>query len=133
MPAAEPPRPGGEWREERRRTRQVRQRRGHRAEWLAALALRVRVYRIVARGQKTPLGEIDLIAVRGRRLAFVEVKRRATRAEAEAAITPEQRARVRRAAGLWLARNARYQSHEIGFDLVFQLPRRWPVHLENGL
>lgn len=133
MPAAEPPGPGTAWQAERRRTRQARQRRGHHAEWLAALALMVRGYRVIARRQKTPLGEIDLIAVRGRRLAFVEVKRRATREEAEAAITAEQRSRVRRAASLWLARNARYQTHEIGFDLVFQLPRRWPVYIENGL
>ena len=45
-------------------------------------------YRILARRVRTPYGEIDLIAVRGRRLAFVEVKRRATRLEAEAAHHP---------------------------------------------
>jgi len=100
---------------------------------MAALALRLRGYRILGRREKTPLGEIDLIAVRGHRLAFVEVKQRATRDAAEAAVTATQRERIRRAAGLWLARHVRYQSHEIAFDLVFVIARRWPEHIENGL
>lgn len=116
-----------------RSLRRARYRLGHRAEWLAAIALMLRGYRILARRQRTPLGEIDLIAVRGRRLAFVEVKRRATRLDAEASITPAQRARTRRAADLWLARNPRYQTFELGFDLVFLTDRRWPCHIENGL
>ena len=64
-----------------------RYRRGRLSEWLAAAALLARGYRILGRRVRTPYGEIDLIAVRGRRLAFVEVKRRATRGEAEAAVT----------------------------------------------
>lgn len=117
----------------RREERRVRNRRGSRAEWIAALALRLRGYRILGRRQKTPLGEIDIIAVRGRRLAFVEVKQRASREAAEAAVTATQRERIRRAAGLWLARHERYQHHDIAFDLVFVVSRRWPEHIENGL
>lgn len=113
--------------------RQARYRRGRRSEWLAALTLQLRGYRILARRERTPLGEIDLIVVRGRRLAFVEVKRRASEEEAKAAITAELRARVRRAASLWLGRHARYQSHDLGFDIVFVTPWRWPRHIENGL
>jgi putative endonuclease len=117
------------WRAERR----ARDRLGRRAEWIAALALTLRGHRILALREKTPLGEIDLIAVRGRRVAFVEVKRRATRAEAEAAVTAEKRARIRRAAGLWLAAHPRYQAYETGFDLVLLAGRGWPVHIANGL
>ncbi len=117
------------WRDERRE----RNRDGHRAEWIAAMALRLRGYRILAKREKTPAGEIDLVAVRGRRLAFVEVKRRATRAEAEAAITRSGRERIRRAASLWLARNARYQGHDLGFDLIFVLGRGWPHYSRDGL
>jgi putative endonuclease len=115
--------------EERRR----RYRRGWLSEHLAAAFLMAKGYRVLARRQKTPAGEIDLIAVRGHRLVFVEVKQRASLAEAEASIGPRQRARVRRAADLWLARHPRYAAHEIGFDLIFLVPRRWPVHLENAL
>lgn len=119
--------------EHRRNERRARLRLGRNGEWIAALALRLRGYRILAQREKTPLGEIDLIAVRGRRLAFVEVKRRATVEASEAAVTADQRARIRRGAGLWLARNERYQSHELGFDLVLIVGRRWPRHIENGL
>ena len=113
--------------------RQARDRRGRRAEWLAAWALRLRGYRILAKREKTPLGEIDLIAIRGRRLAFVEVKQRATQEAAEAAINEAQRARIRKAATLWLARHERYQTNDLGFDIVFIVGGLWPKHLENGL
>jgi len=113
--------------------RRARDRSGRRAEWIAAAALMLRGYRILALRHKTPLGEIDLIAVRGGRVAFVEVKRRARPADLEASITGEKRGRIRRAAGLWLSRNPRYQSHEMGFDLVLIARRKWPQHIENGL
>jgi putative endonuclease len=113
--------------------RRARDKRGRRAEWLAAMALRLRGYRILAKREKGPLGEIDLIAVRGRRLVFVEVKQRASQEAAEAAITPAQRARIRRAADIWLARNPEFQSHDLGFDIVFLVARQWPRHIENGL
>lgn len=113
--------------------RRARLRRGRASEGLAALALRAKRYRILARRLRTPVGEIDLIAVRGRRLAFVEVKRRASFADAEASIGARQRQRVRRAADFWLARHPRFQEHDIVFDLVFLVPWRWPRHLENAL
>lgn len=108
-------------------------RRGHAAETLAAVCLMMQGYRVLARRFKTAAGEIDLIVVRGRRVAFVEVKRRATRLACEEAVTPRLRSRVRRAADLWLARNARYQTYDLGFDLVFVLPWRLPVHMRDAL
>lgn len=119
--------------EGQRTARRRSERHGHTAERIAALVLMLRGYRILARRERTPLGEIDLVAVRGRRLAFVEVKHRPTREAAEAALTATQRARIRRAADLWLARNTRYQAHEIGFDLVLLVARRWPRYLRNAL
>lgn len=110
-----------------------RYRRGRASEWIAAAVLLAKGYRILARRYRTPYGEIDLIAVRGRRLAFVEVKRRATRAEAEAAITPRQAARIARAAEFWISRNTHYREYERGLDAVFVIPRRWPVHLSDAL
>lgn len=110
-----------------------RYRRGHRAEWIAAVYFVMRGHRILARRLKTVSGEIDLITLKTGRVAFVEVKRRNTRAECEAAITPKLRNRVHRAANLWLAKNPQYQQHDLGFDIVFVMPRRWPVHLKNAL
>jgi putative endonuclease len=82
---------------------------------------------------KTRAGEIDIIAVRGKRLAFVEVKRRRTADDAEAAVSGQQAARIRNAADYWLAYRPRYHGHEQGYDLMLLSPRRWPRHIENGL
>ena len=104
-----------------------RYRRGRVSEWVAAAALLARGYRILGRRVRTPYGEIDLIAVRGRRLAFVEVKRRPTRLEGEAAITPRQAARIARAAEFWVSRNSAYRDHEQGLDVVLVMPNRLPA------
>jgi putative endonuclease len=110
-----------------------RYRRGRISEWMAAAILLAKGYRILGRRVRTPYGEIDLIAVRGRRLAFVEVKRRATRLDAEAAITPRQAGRIARAAEFWVSRNKAYREHEQGLDVVFVTPRRLPVHVPDAL
>lgn len=49
---------------------------GQRGERLAAKHLRRLGYKIVARGDRSRLGEIDLVAVDGRTVVFVEVKTR---------------------------------------------------------
>lgn len=113
--------------------RRLRLLHGHSAEWLAALLLMAKGYRILARRHRTPLGEIDIIAVRGRRVAFVEVKRRKSVEAAEAALTPHQAERIGRAADHWLARRPAFQGHEIGLDAVLIVPRRWPRHLRNAM
>ncbi len=113
--------------------RRQRYRRGHRGEGLASAMLRLKGYRIIGRRVVTPAGELDIIAMRGGRVTFVEVKARTNREAAEASVSDSQRRRVHRAADLWLARHPAYQDFELGFDLVFVLPWRWPVHLINAL
>jgi putative endonuclease len=113
--------------------RLARYRRGRLSEWMAAALLIVKGYRILGRRVRTPYGEIDLIAVRGSRLAFVEVKRRPTRLEAEAALTPRQRVRIARAAEFWVSRHVAYTGHEQGLDAVLVAPGRLPAHLPNAL
>lgn len=125
--------PGGSSSADRSKERQQRYRRGHLGEGIAMLALMAKGYRIVGRRVETPAGEIDMIAVRRGRVAFVEVKRRQSLQAAEASVSQRQRDRVHRAADLWLARHKSYQSLDLGFDLVFVLPWRWPMHLENAL
>ena len=106
-------------------------RRGHRGEWLAAVALMLKGYRILARRYRTKLGEIDLIARRGDLVAIVEVKVRATLAQAMEAIAQESEHRIEGAADLWLARQPDHARLSVRFDMVAILPRRWPVHVEN--
>jgi putative endonuclease len=69
-------------------------RRGHRSEWLAAVALIAKGFGIVARRYKTKLGEIDLIARRGDLVLIVEVKARRTLMEAMEAIAYESERRI---------------------------------------
>lgn len=111
--------------------RRAAYRKGHRAEWFAALALMLKGYRIVARRYRTPLGEIDLIARRGKLVAIVEVKARPTLAEAMEAVGPAALRRIDGAADLWLARQRDYASLGLRYDLVAILPGRWPVHVKN--
>ncbi len=105
--------------------------RGHRSEWLAAAALLLKGYRIVARRYRTKLGEIDLIARRGDLVAIVEVKARPTLIEAMEAIARTSERRIEAAADLWLVRQPDYARLSLRFDMVAVLPFRWPVHVEN--
>lgn len=116
-----------------RNERKKRYLRGHISELIAAASLLARGYRILGRRVRTPLGEIDLIARRGSRIAFVEVKRRTTVEGAEAALTPRQAQRLQRAAEHWLARRPSYAELDRGFDAVLVLPWKLPVHLVDAL
>ena len=106
-------------------------RRGHRGEWLAALALSLKGFRILARRYRTPAGEIDLIARRGNLVIMVEVKARPTLLAAMEAIYVTAERRIEAAADLWLSRRSDYAKLSVRFDLVAILPRRWPVHIPN--
>lgn len=115
--------------------RQERERRGRRAERLAAMFLRLKGYRILERRYKTPIGEIDLVARRGRRFAFVEVKARQTRDAAMTSVSQHQRRRIVGAAELWLAaaqrRNALPDDFDTCFDMMLVVPNRIPYHLSD--
>ena len=102
------------------------------AETLTALLLRLKGYRIVARRYRSPVGEIDIVASRGTRLAFVEVKRRRTQDEAAFALTTKQQQRIARAAQYWLASHPDFTRYTIGFDVVLAAPWSWPRHMENA-
>ena len=96
------------------------------AETRAAWMLRLKLWRILDRRWKCPMGEIDLVAVRGRTLVFVEVKARASEEAAIESVTPRARARIAAAADLWVARHPFYADHDRRFDLVAVVPGRWP-------
>ena len=107
-------------------------RRGRRAEWLAAWSLRLRGYRVLARGFRVPVGEIDLIMRRGRVEVFIEVKARDALASAAEAISPRQRTRICRAAGIFMANRAELAALDCRFDVVMVLPWRWPRHVPDA-
>lgn len=102
---------------------------GRSAEVLAALWLMAKGYRILGFRLKTAQGEIDLLARRGRTLAVVEVKRRTDLAEALAAVTPEQRRRLIRAAGAVAGRRKALAGLDIRLDLFALAPGGRPRHI----
>ena len=105
---------------------------GRRAEAWAAWLLRLEGYRILARGFRLPVGEIDLVARRGRVLAIVEVKRRASLAAALEAISPRQRRRLARTAEAFQAQRPRLRALRIRVDVVIILPRALPRHIMDA-
>lgn len=111
---------------ENRRSEAYRAGRG--AETLAALTLRLKGYRIVARGYRSRVGEIDIVAERRGIVVFVEVKARATPTEAADALGNRQRRRIARAAEAFLA-GRRGDFVGARFDVVLIVPGRLPRHL----
>lgn len=114
------------------RDRRAAWRAGRLAERIAALLLRCKGYRILARGLRSPAGELDVVARRGDVLAIVEVKTRAEEADALAAVTARQRRRIQRAAEGFHARLADAARLTIRFDVVLILPGRLPRHIMDA-
>lgn len=106
---------------------------GLRAEWVAALWLSCKFYKILARRYRVRGGEVDLIAKRGRTIAFVEVKARGALEDAMTAITEEKRRRFSRAAARWLSANPWAADHVLRADAVFLAPGRLPRHQEAAM
>lgn len=105
---------------------------GHRGEALAAWLLRLKLYRIIGRRYKTPVGEIDLIASRFGTTVFVEVKARSKAASEGETLEAINRARITRAAQYWLAHHPAKAGTDLRFDVIFLAPRRWPRHVINA-
>ena len=101
---------------------------GRRAEWIAALWLMLKGWRIVGFRLKTPGAELDLVASRGQILAVIEVKRRRTLEEALTAVSPDQRRRLKRAGDQLAAHSGRV----VRLDLVALTPLGWPRHVPDA-
>lgn len=103
---------------------------GRRAETLAAWWLRLHGWHVLARRARIAGGEVDLIARRGRTLAFVEVKARGTVAELDFSVDRHRLRRVAVAAERLAPRYAR-PDDDIRIDVILIAPRRLPRHLVN--
>jgi putative endonuclease len=107
------------------------ERRGRRGEALAAWWLRLQGWRVLARRQKIGAGEVDLVVRRGRMVAFVEVKWRATDAELDLAIDARRLARVARAAEVLSAKFVGPRD-DMRIDVLLLAPGHWPRHIVNA-
>lgn len=105
---------------------------GRRAEWRAAVLLMLKGYRILGFRLKTPQGEIDLLALRGRTLAIVEVKSRTTLEAALECVSYDQRDRLRRAGRAIAERRPGLKDVFVRLDLIALAPGRWPRHIVDA-
>ncbi len=93
------------------------ERRGRKAEWVAALFLMAKGYRILGRRLRTPFGEVDLAAWKDARLVIIEVKARRQVDAGLLAVTTQQQRRIVRAAES-LAGRLHVGGASIRFDIV---------------
>ena len=112
-------------------------RRGAAAEYIAAIFLMLKGYRILALRHRTKLGEIDIIARKGDlvsfiEVVFVEVKARADETGAVDAVSYASQKRIRAASDLWLARQRDYARLSQRYDIVAILPGRLPRHFPDA-
>ncbi len=110
----------------------IRQLLGARGERAAARFLRRRHYAIVARNYRCPVGEVDLIALDGATIVFVEVKTRSGTsfgAPAEAVTRRKQRQIVRVAT--YFLTTHRLHGRQVRYDVVGVRRRgRWGFDCE---
>lgn len=108
------------------------ERRGHLSEWIAALYLTFKGYRILAMRHKTKLGEVDIIAKKGDLIAMVEVKARRSVEEAFDSVTASAKKRIEAAGDLWLAKQKNAHLLSVRYDIIAIRPWKWPDHYENA-
>lgn len=107
------------------------ERQGRRGETLALWWLRLRGWRILAQRVKVKVGEVDIVARKGRTVAFVEVKWRRDAALLGQAIDAHRLRRVARAAEMLLPRYAR-AGDDVRIDVILVAPRTWPRRIINA-
>lgn len=107
-------------------------RRGRWAEALCRIVLALKGYRIVAADYRVKVGEIDIVALRGGTLAIVEVKARATFAQAAEVLLPRQRHRIARATAAFLAQHPSLGGLALRFDVMLVRPWQLPHHIKNA-
>lgn len=102
------------------------------AEYLCVLLLLCKGYSILFMRHRNKMGEIDIIAARGRLLAFIEVKARASETDALESVTAEKQRRIARAAQAFVATHASHMQHDLRFD-VMVVTSPWKIsHLKNA-
>jgi putative endonuclease len=96
----------------------------NRAERRAVWHYRLRGYRILATNAWAAGNEVDVVARRGRRLVFCEVKEKTGTRYGDPAdmVGAEKQRRIRRAAQAWLTQHPELAELEIRFDVVAVSP-----------
>jgi len=114
--------------------KQAYEKAGRRAENLACLYLRFKGYRILERRFKVRQGEVDIIARKGKVIAMVEVKQRATETAAQLSVSFENQSRLVDTAEIYINRQRDLENadFELRYDFLYVIGR-WKIrHITNA-
>lgn len=111
--------------------RERAERKGREGEAQAAQWLMQQGWRVLAERVKTPHGEIDLIARKGRLVGFFEVKWRARARDLGDAIDERRLRRVAAAAAIAMADYAE-AGDDLTIDVLLLAPGSRPRHIANA-
>ncbi len=105
--------------------------RGMMAERISLVLLWFKGYKILAHRFRTPVGEIDIIALKKDTLIAIEVKSRSTQTAALESITNRQCQRIERTLEWFMVKNTKHAGHQLRFDIM--LVSQWQIyHLKNA-
>ncbi|MDC7240120.1 MAG: YraN family protein [Spirochaetales bacterium] len=112
----------------------LQHKKGVAGEERAAAWLESHGYKILKRNFRKAFGEVDIIAVKGCKIVFFEVKNwdYIGWEDLHCSINKSKILKIRKLAELYLQLNPRYRDYELGFDLIL-LSRRMeePDHIED--
>ncbi|WP_240006384.1 YraN family protein [Pseudaquidulcibacter saccharophilus] len=105
---------------------------GRLAEFAAILLLTLKFYLVLRTRYRNNYGEIDIIALRGKKLVFVEVKLRKATESAQFSISHRQMERIKNAAiGFCKSRKWAGQK-QWRYDVIACAPWKLPKHIKNA-
>ena len=105
------------------------------AEYYAAACLMLKGYRILNMRYKTKVGEIDIVARRGRVIIFVEVKFRESLTQGGEAISAHSQSRIRRAAEFYMMKKYNESNtldYNLRMDAVIITHKMTIHHIKNA-
>lgn len=101
------------------------------AEIIVCVYLTIKGYKIKKRRYKTPLGEIDIIAVKKNYIVFFEVKARADKNTNEV-VSKNQMKRISDAARHYITKNQCSEKYNYRIDLIIFRSALAIKHIENS-
>lgn len=109
------------------------------AEFLCRVYMRLHGYRIIAKnyhcgsGKKTPYGELDFVALKGKRLVFCEVKKRRKDEDFLKALSYKQQQRIIYGGEYFIKHHKQYGMYKTQYDVFFVKLPFFIKRIENAL
>ena len=89
------------------------------AEFYVVFYLFCKFYKIISWRHKTSFGELDIIAVKGKKIYFIEVKYRSDRDVLLWSLSNYQINRMKNASSDFIMKNVKYCEYDMVFDAFF--------------